>query len=727
MPEPTVLRGLEHHALLLLLVQLAVLLCVARVLGEILRKLGQPPVVGELAAGVVLGPSVFGALWPELHRWVFPPSQAQSDLLSVVSWIGVLFLLVVTGLETDLDLIRRKGRSALLVSLGGIIVPFGTGILFGWMAPDRYLVQADQRLVFSLFMAVAMSISAVPVIAKVLLDMKLIRRDIGQLTLAAGMTDDTIGWILLSVVASLATRGEVDPWTVTRSVVVAVLLVGLGLTVGRRAIGWIVGLVDRHVGGGDAQLSLLIVLAFGAAAFTHEMGVEAVLGAFVIGILFGQAPRFRRDVGHVLESVTAGFVAPIFFAAAGLKVNLLRLAEPEIALMGLVVLAIACVGKFAGAYVGAGAAGIPHWGRLALGSAMNARGAMEIVVATVGLGLGVLTIEMYSIVVMVAIVTSLMAPPLLRLTLSRVAMGTDEAERLERERVTAESFFGGVKRMLLMAGPSKSSALAARIASLLAKRSGAEVTVLSTSAPESERADPEGVRRRSLAREESLRELVSTVRAAALSVAVRRRSGGAEQILKEAGQADLIVAGAPTRSGTVSRFLFGRQLDPVVASAQRPVIIVDEAGGGDRLRDERTPERIVVPTVGTEHSRRALEVACSIRGEGAPLVTLVHVIEQESADHYLLDRQETSQSETIALEMINHQADIARQLGADVEITVLEASRPDEAILAYVESIGADLLVLGSQRRPAGERAFLGRCVEAVTTSAPCPVVIVVT
>src|SRR6187397_3157438 len=156
-----VVKALDHDSLFLLLVQLAVLLFAARFLGEIMRKLGQPPVVGELLAGVALGPSIFGAVAPDLQSSIFPMNQHQSDLLAAVSWLGVLFLLVATGLETDLALIKRRGKSALMVSAGGIIVPFATGFTLGWMLPPEFIAQPEGRLVFALFMAVAMSISAV--------------------------------------------------------------------------------------------------------------------------------------------------------------------------------------------------------------------------------------------------------------------------------------------------------------------------------------------------------------------------------------------------------------------------------------------------------------------------------------------------------------------------------------------------------------------------------------
>ena len=213
-----VIKPLGHHELLLVLLQLSLLLFVARGLGEFMRRIDLPPVVGELLAGVLLGPSLFGWILPSVQAHLFPRSETQSVLLSVVSWLGVLFLLIVTGLETDLNLIVRKGKTALLISLGGIVVPFITGFGLGWLLPESFLANPSGRLVFSLFIATAMSISAVPVIAKVLMDLKLIRRDIGQVTLAAGMTDDTIGWILLSVVSGLASSGTFNFGTVLSSV-----------------------------------------------------------------------------------------------------------------------------------------------------------------------------------------------------------------------------------------------------------------------------------------------------------------------------------------------------------------------------------------------------------------------------------------------------------------------------------------------------------------------------
>ena len=746
----TVLKALGHHALLLLLIQLCVLLATSRILGELARKFGQPPVIGELAAGVVLGPSILGAIAPGLQRSIFPMDQAQADLLSVVAWLGVISLLIVTGLETDLDLIKRKGKTALLVSLGGIIVPFSSGFGMGWLLPAHTLAHPDHRMVFALFMAVAMSISAVPVIAKVLMDMKLIRRDIGQVTLAAGMTDDTIGWILLSVVASLAAKGSVDGMTVARSVLVAVGFIGLGLTFGRVLVSRILTFIDTRVGGVNAQFSTVLVLALGTAAFTHEMGIEAVLGAFVVGILAGQAPRFRGEVGHALETVTAALLAPIFFASAGLKVHLARLAVPEVFLIGVIVLSIACMGKFIGAYLGAWAGGLGHWERLALGSGMNARGAMEIIVATVGLSLGVLTIEMYSIVVMVAIVTSLMAPPLLRWTLSHVKVSADEAERLEREHISSQSFLRSLKRVLLVVSGAPSSLLAGRLTAWLGKaQKSTEIAVLTpkVQAPSGRlgfRKDD------SLIDSGDLEKLTPTIRKQFQAVETApptevRRNGEtvSEAVLGEARTGyDLIVMGSRPRRpvprtpllgsavDVATRALFGPAVDPVIRQSPCATLVVEVAAGEgimQQLLDGRVPRKIVVPTIGTDYSKHALEVACGLAVACDAEILLMHVIalqEREGPESYLLDRRHESAARDIAEDMLEHEAEYGRKLGAKVQTRVVEGLAAQDEIVRLAAAESADLVVMGSNLRPLSDRAFFGPSVDEVVKSCPCPVAV---
>ena len=731
-----IVTPLGHHELLLLLLQLALLLFVARGLGELMRRIDLPPVVGELLAGVLLGPSLFGLVLPDLQAYLFPKSQTQSDLLAVVSWLGVLFLLVVTGIETDFNLIVRKGRTALLISLGGIIVPFATGLGLGWLLPGDFLANPSQRLVFSLFIATAMSISAVPVIAKVLMDLKLIRRDIGQVTLAAGMMDDTIGWILLAVVSGLATSGQFNVGAVVSSVSGAVIFLGVALTVGRTVVDKILRWVDDTIGGATAGLSTVLILAFSAAALTHSLGIEAALGAFVVGILAGQSRRFSQEAGHTLEMVTAGFLAPIFFASAGLKVNIIQLLAPETLIIGLLVLAIACFGKFVGAYAGARAGGLSHWEGLAMGSGMNARGAMEIIVATIGLSLGVLSQQMYSIIVMVAIVTSLMAPPLLRWTLSKVVMSEEEAQRLQQEEHASRSFIKNIRRVLIPTRGGANVQLAAQLVGYMAQQNEIEITAFyATSNKKPDRENTAAASFKDTAFEEAFDAIAQTLKLPApntLQTKVETGNSKAETILKEASKGyDLIVMGASERRTRNS--LFNMLVDRVVQEAPRATLVVkshfskrqSERQGDFQLIDAHPIRHILVPAVGSAYSKNAVEVASTIAAQTGAVVTLIHVINLPQVRYALYEHQTLAPAREIAQQIVEYQAEIGRLLGATVQYKILEGNSPEKTILSFADKERVDLIVLGSSVRLATGRVFFGHRVDAILNRAACPVAVI--
>ena len=730
------IKPLGHHELLLVLLELALLLLVARGLGELMRRIQLPPVVGELLAGVLLGPSLFGWILPNLQEHIFPKSQAQSDLLSVVSWLGVLFLLIVTGLETDLNLIVSKGKTALLISLGGIVVPFATGLGLGWFLPESFLVNPNQRLIFSLFIATAMSISAVPVIAKVLMDLKLIRRDIGQVTLAAGMTDDTIGWILLSVVSGLASSGKFDFQTIFRSVGGALVFLGFAFTLGRSLMAWAFRWVDNYIGGATASLSALLVLAFGAAALTHTLGIEAALGAFVTGILAGQSPRFSREAGLTLELITSGFLAPIFFATAGLKVDLLQMLAPQTLGIGLVVLAIACFGKFTGAYIGSRVGGLSHWEGIAMGSGMNARGAMEIIVATIGVSLGVLNPQMYSIIVMVAIVTSLMAPPLLRWALSKVSMSEEEVQRLEQEELANRSFIKRIRRVLMPSQGGPNITLAAQLVSHLAHQNSLEVTVLfaeSDKKPRRKSASAVATAVKETTAEAAVASLAEKIQLptdAPVPVQTKVESGTnkAEVILKEACKGyDLIVLGATERQRSRGA-LFNLLVDRVVQEAPCATMVV-KSNLSQPQEQNGTNEyhkigHILVPASGTEYSQHAVEVASTIAAETGAIVTLVNVVNRTQQEYILFEEQTLHSVTDIARQIVYQQAEFAQGLGAEVKTAVLTGV-PENEILKFARTSQVDLIVMGSSVRTISGRAFFGHRTDAILNKAPCPVAVI--
>lgn len=732
--EKALIKPLGHHELLLILLELSLLLLVSRGLGEFMRRIQLPPVVGELLAGVLLGPSMFGWILPNIQEHIFPKTQAQSDLLSVVSWLGVLFLLVVTGLETDLNLIVRKGKTALVISLGGILVPFITGLGLGWFLPDNFLANPNQRFIFSLFIATAMSISAVPVIAKVLMDLKLIRRDIGQVTLAAGMTDDTIGWILLSVVSGLATSGTFDVQTVLRAVGGALLFLGFAFTLGRSLMAWVFRWVDNYIGGATASLSALLVLALGAAALTHTLGIEAALGAFVTGILAGQSTRFSREAGLTLELITSGFLAPIFFATAGLKVNLLQILNPQTLGIGLVVLGIACFGKFTGAYLGSRVGGLTHWEGVAMGSGMNARGAMEIIVATIGVSLGVLNPQMYSIIVMVAIVTSLMAPPLLRWSLSKVTMSEEEVQRLEKEELANRSFIKRIHRVLMPTQGGQNVKLAAQLISHLAHQNPLEVTVLfakSDKKPKRESTKAVANTVKDTTAESALASVAEEFQLPSETLLQNKIESGknkAEVILQEASKGyDLIVMGA-TDTQRSRGSLFSLLVDRVVQEAPCATMVVKYNLSQTQEQTTTTGyhkiSHILVPTSGGGYSQHAVEVASTIAVETGAVVTLVNVVNRTQQEYILFEEQTRHSVTDIARQIVYQQASLGEGLGAKIKTAVLTGI-PEVEILRFARINQVDLIVMGSSVRTISGRAFFGHRTDAILNKAPCPVAVI--
>ncbi|XVU29843.1 cation:proton antiporter [Actinoplanes sp. CA-054009] len=442
------LPSLAPHTLLVFLLQISLLLLVALALGRLATRFGLPALVGELLTGVILGPSLLGALAPGAFGWVLPADAGQLHLVDAVGQIGVLLLVGVTGVQLDTAMLRKRGVTGAKVSLAGLLLPLALGIAAGFLVPAALLTETSDRGTFALFLGVAMCVTAIPVIAKTLSDMGLLHRDIGQLTLAAGMVDDAVGWFLLSVVSAAATTG-VRAGAVTLSVVYLIGFVVAALVIGRPLVRWVLDRAGRAGDGGPRVTASVVLILLGAAA-THAMGMEALFGAFVAGILIGQAraaekpdPRPGRSIWQdlsPLRTIVLSVLAPVFMATAGLRMDLTALADPKVLLAGVALLLVAIVGKFAGAYIGARAGRLSRWESIALGAGMNSRGIVEVVVAATGLRLGVLSIATYTVIVLIAVITSVMGPPILRWAMSHV-----QITELEEERALAFSGQGAPK------------------------------------------------------------------------------------------------------------------------------------------------------------------------------------------------------------------------------------------------------------------------------------------
>jgi Kef-type K+ transport system membrane component KefB len=700
----------SEHQLLLFWLQLLALLLAARGLGGAMRAIGQPAVIGELAAGVLLGPSVLGHLAPGLHGWLFPDDPLQKSLLSGPAWIGVFLLLILTGLETDLALIRRLGRATAHVAVASLVLPVFAGVGLGAVLPAAFVGERAEREVFALFMGTALGISALPVIAKILSDLDLMRRNVAQVLLAAAMANDIAGWILLGIVAGLAQSGVLDAGHLAVTVGGLALFLALAFTLGQRGVDALLRTVTLRRWGLSGSLTAVLLVALAAGATTHAIGLEAVFGAFIAGIVLGRSRFHDTEVFSQLDGVTRAFFAPLFFATAGLRVDLGLLGEPEVLAWGIAVVAIATASKAGGAYLGSRLAGLPRREGLALGVGLNARGAVEIVVATVGLSLGVLNAHSYALVVLMAIITSMMAPPLLRLVLRGWHGDEEEQARLARERQLGGNVLVRASRVLLPSHGGPNSVLAARLVDL-AWPEGAEVTVLSAGrdVPAEDLARVQAVLsgRPMVYQHEAVKEPLRAI--------LDQASLGYGAIA--VGATDERIAGT----------LISPVVDELLASSPLPVVMVRR---GKALAPDQAPRirRILVPAIGTQPGRAAQEIAYGVAKRVGARVLLAHVVTSPSvaqAFSYGGDEVGTARP-TVVEHVVEEATALAREMGVRAEPVIRTGASAAELIDQLARENHVDLLVLAANLRQFTGRPFLGHGVEYLLEEA-APTVVVVT
>lgn len=468
---------------------LLVLMIVGRLLGELMLRLRQPAVMGQLIAGLLLGPSVLGLLLPDLQHLIFPKSPEQKAMLDGVAQFGVLLLLLLTGMETDLRLVRQTGRASVYASLMGIVIPFACGVALGEMLPDSMLPDPAKRLVTSLFLGTALSIASVKIVAMVVREMNFMRRIVGQVILASAIIDDSVGWIIVSIIFGIAQHGSVDPWSLAQSVAGTFVFMAFSLTVGRRAVFIAIRWVNDTFVSEFAVITAILIIMTAFALVTHAIGVHTVLGAFVAGILIGESPILTKHIDEQLRGLITAFFAPVFFGMAGLSADLTILADPSMLLLTIGLIVIASVGKFGGAFIGAELGGLTKREGFALACGMNARGSTEVIIATVGLSMGALNQNLFTMIVAMAVLTTMAMPPTLRWALSRIPMRKEEKQRLEREELEAKGFVSNLERLLIAVDDSANGKLASRIAGTIAGTHGMPTTVLHISEAEAAKAE----------------------------------------------------------------------------------------------------------------------------------------------------------------------------------------------------------------------------------------------
>jgi Kef-type K+ transport system membrane component KefB/nucleotide-binding universal stress UspA family protein len=708
----------SESSLAVFVAQIGILLVVGRIMGEVAQRIGQPPVMGQLLGGLLLGPSVLGALWPNAEQALFPSADVQKNLIQGVAQLGVLMLLLLTGMETDLPLVRRVGRTAVTVAIAGVAIPFACGVWLGEMLPDSLLPKPEARLVTALFLGTALSISSVKIVAMVVREMNFMRRDIGQIIVASAILEDTIGWVIIAIAFGLASAGRIDVWSVGRALIGTAVFLAASLTVGRRVVFELIRWANDSFESEFPVITTILVIMAAMALITQAIGVNMVLGAFVAGILAGESPMRSRHIDEQLRGLIVALFMPIFFGLSGLSADLTVLKDPRLALLAAGLVLIASIGKFLGAFVGGKLSGLVRSEALALACAMNARGSTEVIVASLGLSMGILSQNLFTLIVGMAVITTLAMPPTLRWALKRLPMRKAERIRLQREEIDARGFVINLERLLTIVDDSRNGKYAAQLAGIIGGSSGKPTTVLGLNGKrpsedgagaKAHAADPTREVKSAAERVTTLETNPGEERPGSIDVtAVHKDATGPEAVAEEARKGyDLLVIGIADVHDPKGGFSRGVSL--IARNFEGPLAVID-GREGEVARLFQEGHKILIPVNGTEASRRAAEVGFTVARANAAEVTVLYVTRASGGrGDGRSPARGIGRNEAAVLRDIEA---LAKRYGVDVHRRVCTDAAPDEAIVREAKR-GFDLIVLGANRRP-GDTLFFGDTAAAV-------------
>jgi len=738
---------------LLFVAQIVLLILVGRLLGEVMLRFKQPAIMGQLIAGLLLGPSLLGAVFPDWQHALFPAAKEQKAMLDAVAQFGILLLLLLTGMETDLKLVKQTGRASAFASVAGILVPFACGVALGEMLPDSMLPDPGKRLITSLFLGTALSIASVKIVATVIREMNFTRRTVGQVIIASAIIDDTVGWIITAIIFSLALQGQVDAFSLAKSVLGTLVFMGLSFTIGRRVVFSIIRWVNDTFVSEFAVITAILLIMCTMAMITDLIGVHTVLGAFVAGILIGESPILTRHIAEQLRGLIIAFFMPVFFGTAGLNADLTILKDPALLALTFGLIVIASLGKFGGAFIGGKLAGLTQWESLALGCGMNARGSTEVIVATIGLSMGALNPNLFTMIVAMAVITTTAMPPTLRWALARLPMRKDEKQRLEREEMEEKGFVPNLERLLIAVDDSPNGKFASRVAGMLAGTHGMPTTVLhitdAAKIEDKKPADKGSEAKETMnsgdgkaqskaadkAEEKKTKDAGETVKEAAEQIKSNQKeeekvdtpvrvttivheAPGPDAIAEEAKKGyDLMIIGLEKTTHRGKDF--HESVTTLAQGFEGPLAIT--AARGDLAKKPGGKLSILVPVNGTEPSRRAAEIAITMaRATKAPLTVLYVTVRSAGRPGVRRGIRTRRQEEAILKDIVA----IADGYNMSIRTAVLADIAADDAILNEVARRKNNLIVIGVGRRP-GEKLFFGDTASSLLEDAECSLLFV--
>jgi Kef-type K+ transport system membrane component KefB/nucleotide-binding universal stress UspA family protein len=566
-----------------------------------------------------------------------------------------------------------------------------------------------------------LSISSIKIVAAIVREMNFTRRNLGQVIVASAIMEDTIGWIIIAITFGLAQAGTINLASVAMSVLGTALFLLASYTVGRPLVFHLIRLANDNFKSEFAVITTILVIMGAMALTTHFIGVTTVLGAFMAGVLIGESPILTKHIDEQLRGLILALFMPVFFGTAGLSADLTILRSPQLLGLTLGLIAIASIGKFAGAFIGAKIGGLTRPEALALACGMNARGSTEVIVASIGLAMGALTPNLFTMIVTMALVTTMGMPPMLRWSLARVPLGKAERERLEREELEAKGFVPNLERLLLVVDESPNGAFTSHIAGLIANRRGLPTTVLpkpDDKAGAKPRTNSDSEDSAAQALKAAAADVKKTEPAedkpAPVHVTVRKPSESpiAETIMSEAQKGyDLLFIGltsTKSRSGG-----FNPEIAGMALAFAGPLAIV--LGQDHHLKEpDRSRFNILVPVAGTDVSRRAAEVAVELARACDCPMTALYVANAGAAATRRGRARDRRHERAILKEIVQ----LADRYDVAVKTAVRADVAPDEAILAQAKQGGHDLIVMGVQRRP-GDTLFFGDTAASVLEKSP--------
>jgi Kef-type K+ transport system membrane component KefB/nucleotide-binding universal stress UspA family protein len=701
------MHGFSEHQLLGAFLAIAVVLLVTRAMAELCRRIGQPEVLGELLGGFLIGPSVLGALMPGAYSTLFL-NPAVSLALQLMSWIGAILLLMIAGIEADLAILRQKVVPGLLAAGGAIGGSIGVGTWIGVRFFGREPASA-------FFLGLVLSVTAVSVVAKLLIEREALRRDYAQVMLAAGIAGEVVVWPLISVVSSM--RQRANPLTAGLwSTVLAVGFFAFMLTLGRRFTFWAMRRVADMTAIPNGELSLVLVLLCVAAATTTLMGLHPLLGAFVFGVLLSKAPRATLALKERIQTLTIALFAPIFFGLAGMRVNLFNLRGAAAMKDILALLVLAGAAKIGFGFLGALLGKLPVWEAATVGVGLNLKGGTDVVVAIIGTELLLLPSGLYTTYAVVAILTVVVTPPLLNWLAAKSRPGERELKRLNREDARRLAYLVARERVLLPLAPELLPDVSARLVAAIAATKHREAELFDIT--ELSFGHDQSITRTDTPDTAVYASRLLAHAADAEHVNVLRVSSGEADTFKSVKAAaegqHLLAIAAPGVAGDIA-LSFGALQDRLLREISTDVLLtVAPREGLPPLR------RILVPINGLPHSLSAADVAGYIaRGTDAEVV-LLSVVAPRLGPLFWRERKHRDLLQAGYSITRQAQARVAR-LDVRVSEQVTLAGDAAEATMAELSRQPYDLLVLGGLMRSSQQGISLGRTVERLLQAVQIP------